>query len=98
MRKPITFTQTSCNFEIELRKQEGVFTSSFGQVQPVTEYIGGEKYEGDYTVTPAMKAQTLPTMNKVLTENVIISPIPFYEVSNPGGGKTVYIAQTPEKE
>ncbi len=48
-------------------------------------------YEGDYEVTPRFEAQTLPTANRLLTEDVIIEEIPYAEVSNNSGGITVTI-------
>lgn len=42
--------------------------------------MGGEvpsgDYDGPYTVTPSQQTQTLPTMNKTLSQNVVINPIP----------------------
>ena len=68
-----------------------VFKATFGVVQPVTQYIGGEEYKGDYIITPKVEAQTMPTKDKVLTEDVTIKSIPFFNVSNTSGGSTVYI-------
>jgi hypothetical protein len=50
-------------------------------------------YEGDYEVTPRVREQTLPTADKLLSEDVRIKEIPYYDVSNPSGGSTVYIAR-----
>jgi hypothetical protein len=52
------------------------------------------KFEGDYTVTPAVNAQTLETKQKLMTDNVTIKEIPFYDTSNNSGGTTVYIGST----
>lgn len=49
-------------------------------------------YEGDYSVTPSIAAQTVPTANKYLTEDITVEAIPYSEVSNFSGGKTVTIA------
>lgn len=64
---------------------------NFGAVQTVTEYVGGELYEGDYAVTPRVVEQTMPTKNRVLVEDMKIKEIPFFNVSNTSGGSTVYI-------
>ena len=37
--------------------------------------ISGD-YDGSYSVTPTNQTQTLYTMNKTLTQNVVINPIP----------------------
>lgn len=55
-------------------------------------YMGGEPYEGPYDVTPKVTAQTLPTANKLMRDDVSVRAIPYFDVSNPSGGNTVYIA------
>lgn len=35
-----------------------------------------DTYKGDYKVTPTSEEQVLQTKNKVLTNNVIVAPIP----------------------
>lgn len=64
----------------------------FGEITQVTECIGGEEYEGDYTVTPKITQQTLPTKEKVMKEDVTIFAIPYFDVTNSSGGQTIYIA------
>ena len=60
------------------------------QGRPV--YMGGEPYEGPYDVTPKVTAQTLPTAKKLMREDVSVRAIPYFDVSNPAGGNTIYIA------
>lgn len=48
-------------------------------------------YEGDYEVTPKVREQTLPTADKLLSEDLKIKEIPYFDVSNTSGGSTVYI-------
>lgn len=67
------------------------FTTNFGDVQTITKYIGGEKYAGDYVVTPKVTEQTMPTKDKVLLDDMKIKSIPFFNVGNTSGGSTVYI-------
>lgn len=51
-------------------------------------------YEGEYTVTSkAFEAQVLSTKGKLLTEDIIIDPVPYYETGNLFDGTTVYIAE-----
>lgn len=51
-----------------------------------------EPYEGPYTVVShAGISQILDTKDKIMTENLIVLPISYYETSNPKGGLTVYI-------
>ena len=55
-------------------------------------YMGGDPYEGPYDVTPKVTAQTLPTAKKFMQEDVSVRAIPYFDVSNPAGGNTIYIA------
>ena len=78
-------------FNVKFRETDKSFGIKFSEVQKVTEYIGGEEYEGEYVVTPKVTEQSLPTKEKVLIEDITIKEIPFYNVSNASGGNTVYI-------
>lgn len=44
-----------------------------------------ESYTGDYEVMPKTTAQELETAQKLMTDNVTVSAIPYYEVSNDTG-------------
>ena len=50
-------------------------------------------YNGNYRVTPKVTQQSLPTKNKVLVDDVTVNEIPFYNVENTSGGRTVFIAK-----
>ena len=50
-------------------------------------------YEGEYAVTPAVVEQVMNTAQKMMTTNITINPIPYYEVENTGGGDTAYIGK-----
>lgn len=52
---------------------------------------GGEPYDGPYTVTPSFETQELATKDKLLREDVTVEAIEVARVSNPAGGKTIYI-------
>lgn len=53
-----------------------------------------EIYTGSYEVTPkAYSSQTLDTSGKLLSEDLVIDEIPFYQTSNKSGGVTSYIAK-----
>lgn len=54
-------------------------------------YVNHEKYQGDYVVTPKVNAQTMPTKDKLLIEDMTIKAIPIFKVSNTTGGNTVFI-------
>lgn len=64
----------------------------FGEVIKVTE-TDIPYYTGPYEVTPSVDAQTLHTAKQVMDDNVQVHAIPFFDVSNPAGGTTVYIGQ-----
>ena len=49
-------------------------------------------YGGPYEAIPKVTAQTLPTANKLMLEDVSVRAIPYFDVSNPAGGNTIYIA------
>lgn len=58
----------------------------------VTPVIGdADPYDGDYDVLPLPETQILPTAKKYCENNITVKRIPFYEVSNSGGGTTVVI-------
>lgn len=53
----------------------------------------GDTYKGDYTITPKVGAQQMPTKGKIMADDVTIKAIPIFDVSNQSGGSTVYIAK-----
>lgn len=81
-RLPATFVGNSQNF-----------SANMGEIHTVTKYVGGEEYKGVYEVTPRLEAQTLPTKDKVLTDNVTVKEIEIHRVKNSSGGTTIYIAR-----
>lgn len=50
-----------------------------------------ETYDGEYTVTPRLYAQTLDTDRKLMADDVTVYEIPVTQTSNPYGGQTVLI-------
>lgn len=48
-------------------------------------------YTGAYHVTPSQEEQTLYTAQKILTGDVTVEEIPYYETTNESGGYTVII-------
>lgn len=80
-------------FKANFHQDRQTFSADFGEVHVVTEYVGGELYQGAYDVTPKVDPQTMATKGKVMNDDVTIKAIPFFEVSNTSGGNTVYIAK-----
>ena len=63
-----------------------------GEIDKVFHVDSHSAYGGPYTVIPkAYEDQTLQTENKLMLENVLVTEVPKYEVSNEYG-KTIYIA------
>lgn len=85
------FIETAQTISAKFVDDSKTIPANFGEIQTVTKYIGGEKYEGSYVVTPKVREQTLHTANKSLENDVTIKEIPFFKVSNNSGGNTVYI-------
>lgn len=50
-----------------------------------------EEYDGEYTVTPRLAEQTLPTGGKKMRDDLTVLEIPVVLTSNNYGGKTVVI-------
>ena len=57
----------------------------------VTISSGHEYFNGDYEVIPKIESQSLETKDKLMSKDVLIKSIPYYEVSNPAGGTTFII-------
>ena len=90
---------------VKMRVQERRINMSVGRERRINMsvglarilYIGGEPYEGTYDVTPkANSAQKLPTSGKLLTDDITVRKIPYYEVGNSSGGTTIYIGSDDE--
>ena len=56
--------------------------------------VVGERYEGDYEVTPSTyNDKVMATQNMVMSKDVTIRKIPQFEVSNTADGKTLIIGE-----
>lgn len=61
------------SFDVKVKfDEDDPFIVDFGYTPPQSEY------EGAYTVTPSTEEQRLPTANKSLVADVVISAIPSY--------------------
>lgn len=74
--------------DVNITDPEKVEVEIKSEVVKVGEY---EEYKGDYTVTPRVSEQKLATAEKLLKNDVVVKEIPYAEVSNLTGGKTVTI-------
>ena len=81
-------------FAVSFKSSNKTFPTDFGQIQVITEPLDpSERYEGEYTATPKVEAQTLPTAKKYLDKDITLLAIPYFETSNNSGGNTAYIAK-----
>lgn len=56
-----------------------------------------ETYQGEYIVMPSLTEETvLRTNGLLMTDDVTVKEIPYYETTNQSGGTTVYIAMEVE--
>lgn len=87
----VKFSELQQDIDLAFAESARNIAADMGEVQIVTEYIGGELYEGNYLVTPKVTEQTMPTKDKVMRDDVTIKSIPFFNVGNTSGGTTAYI-------
>ena len=88
MRLDVQFSSGTEAMKVEFTGGQS-FGVDFGQLTEVgKEY---EHYGGDYDVVPGREGTVLKTQDKVLDDDVVVHPIPFFRVSNLSGGTTCYI-------
>lgn len=79
--------------DIEFEELEQSFDMSFDDNVVVKVVSEHETYDGEYSITPKLEAQTLPTKKKVMSDDIKVEAVPVYETSNNSGGTTVYIVK-----
>jgi len=83
--------------KINLTLEVGEQTQNINFVLDAVGLPGGNNYPvymGEYVVVPSPdNSIVLNTTEKVLTQDVTVKKIPFYEVSNDKGGTTVTIGK-----
>lgn len=81
----------------EVRPLVGVIQTEGGILSgQIYRYIGSDvdTYDGDYIVKPKpYDDQTLETEGLLMTDDVTVLKIPYYETSNIADGLTVYIGE-----
>lgn len=50
-------------------------------------------YDGAIDIVPSSEAQTLPTQDTIVKDDIEVEAIPFYMSTNPSGGYTVVIGR-----
>lgn len=69
---------------------DAAFTAGMAE-QVVIEIIEGERYDGEYTVTPMFEDQLLNTKLKVMEDDLLVEEIKVSSVTNLSGGNTITI-------
>lgn len=95
MQFQVDFHQIDHRLDVKFNEENTRFGAAFNEVQQIVA-DSVERYEGAYEVTPLVSPQTLATREKFMTDDVRIKAIPFFDVGNPSGGSTVYIATMDE--
>ena len=85
MRLDVKFSESNMRMNVE-----------FAGYQKVTSQKEADPYTGAYEITPAVESQTLPTAQKLMTADMTINAIPYFETSNEHNGETVYIGSEVE--
>lgn len=76
-------------FELEFNLDDMSFNPEFDVI--VNTQGDVVPYTGDYIVDPDFATQILGTKEKYMLDNVTVNPIEVARVSNPAGGRTIYI-------
>lgn len=71
--------------------EEETFSSEFNIIEATGSNCNHNLYSGSYEITPSVKKQTLSTKNKLLSKDITVFEIPYYEVSNVANGVTIII-------
>lgn len=97
MHFDVKFSMSAQRFEPIFNSGGQAIPVEFQDLHTVTTAPDVEIYDGAYVVTPkADVAQTLPTAQRYLLQDVNVKKIPYYEVDNAAGGSTIYIGADDE--
>lgn len=89
MRLDVTFSERVEKFDFRFIS-DAKFTFGFQNLQIVKEHTE-EIYAGPLVVDPRFSDQVLTTKGKIMPDDVTVHEIFVSKVSNPSGGKTVFI-------
>lgn len=87
----VSVSKTDQAFAVSVLNNAKAFEAGFEDFQVVAP--DAEVYEGSYIVTPSTKEQVLRTAQKHLKSDITVTEIPFYDVGNTSGGRTIYIGK-----
>lgn len=96
MKIVVKFNETTSKINVEFADLSSTMQVDFGEIYAMHD---AEVYSGSYEVTPkAYSPVVLETSNKLMKKDLTVREIPYFSVSNPAGGNTVYIAKELEFE
>lgn len=76
--------------QVKFEENDQNLPVDFGEVTEVS-HDGVQEYTGPYEATPKVTAQTLPTKDKLMRDDLVVREIPITRVSNTSGGNTIII-------
>lgn len=84
---------TAGEFEVPTGSGDGSYKLTEADITLIVQRVLAELnvYSGNYEVTPSAEEQQLPTAQAIMEQDLLIKEIPYSEVSNNKGGKTVNI-------
>lgn len=87
----VQFSESKVGINAKFNSSTVSIDTAFADLQKVTVREDVIPYMGEYNITPKVEAQTIPTAQKFMTDDVQIKAIPYFETSNNYDGETVYI-------
>lgn len=87
----IQFHESKVGINAKFNSSTVSLDADFADLQKVTVREDVIPYTGDYSITPKVDAQTIPTAQKFMASDMEIKAIPYFETSNNYDGETVYI-------
>ncbi len=84
----VRFCETDHRIGAELDGGSDRFDAELAVLQQIA--LLPDPYMGAYEVTPTVEGFTLPTARKVMSEDLTVKRIPYYEMDNTAG-TTVFI-------
>lgn len=87
----VQFSESTVGVNVKFSSDSMRVDTAFADLQKVTIREDALPYTGAYDITPRIDEQTLPTAQKLMTEDLKVKAIPYFETSNASDGETVYI-------
>ena len=85
------FSSSTVSLDTDFTQNNVSLDAEFANFQMISVREDVEPYMGEYKITPKVDAQTIPTAQKYMTDDLHVKAIPYFETSNNFDGETVYI-------